>query len=248
MPQSLDCRLLLIQPSRLSREGLRAILRDVTSSVADAGSALAFVKGKGPIRPDIVIWGSGIPAKFLRGEIAVIRNRFDPAPEPIKHIVLASDIGPSLVRQVVALDVDALLHDDITGSILLRYIDLVLLGQRVFPVSSHRQVSSHAEIVPFPGRQNRPAPVPERAPELALTRREAAILRHIAEGLSNKRIAAALNSAEGSVKVHVRALLRKIGVANRTQAATWAMNNVPEIVDEHPTTAARTSEPSRWPA
>ena len=45
------------------------------------------------------------------------------------------------------------------------------------------------------------------------------------EGDSNKCIARKINSAEGTVKVHVKAILRKIRVQNRTQAAIWAMSN-----------------------
>lgn len=230
MPQPLECRLLLVQPSRLSREGLRAILRDVASSVIDAGSAEVFTKSDRPARPDVVIWGSGIPRKALAREIAAIRNIFDPSPEPIKHIVLANDIGPAIMRQVVALDVDALLHDDITGAVLLRYVDLVLLGQRLFPVLRREQVLTHAEIVQFPGAQHRPPPTLLRPHDVTLTPREAEILHYLAKGASNKSIAAALNSAEGAVKGHVRSLLRKIRVANRTQAAAWALNHQPNIV------------------
>jgi two-component system nitrate/nitrite response regulator NarL len=45
------------------------------------------------------------------------------------------------------------------------------------------------------------------------------------EGASNKAIGRKINAAEGTVKVHVKAILRKIRARNRTQAAIWAMNN-----------------------
>jgi two-component system nitrate/nitrite response regulator NarL len=57
-----------------------------------------------------------------------------------------------------------------------------------------------------------------------LSEREKFILRCIIYGDSNKHVARKLNIAEATVKVHVKAIFRKIRVQNRTQAAIWAMN------------------------
>lgn len=56
----------------------------------------------------------------------------------------------------------------------------------------------------------------------ALSEREHLILAALLEGLSNKAIARRLGSAEGTIKVHIKSLMRKLGVRNRTQAAMWA--------------------------
>lgn len=58
-----------------------------------------------------------------------------------------------------------------------------------------------------------------------LSTREKGVLRLLIEGASNKAIGREINAAEGTVKVHVKAILRKIRARNRTQAAIWAMNN-----------------------
>jgi DNA-binding CsgD family transcriptional regulator len=58
-----------------------------------------------------------------------------------------------------------------------------------------------------------------------LSPREQQILSHLAEGDSNKQIARAYNITESTVKVHLKAILRKIAVHNRTQAAIWAVAN-----------------------
>jgi two-component system nitrate/nitrite response regulator NarL len=63
-------------------------------------------------------------------------------------------------------------------------------------------------------------------PVLHLSPRETSILQCLARGASNKLIARGIKISEATVKVHVKAILRKIGVANRTQAAIWAMTNV----------------------
>jgi two-component system, NarL family, nitrate/nitrite response regulator NarL len=60
-----------------------------------------------------------------------------------------------------------------------------------------------------------------------LSIRERMILSHLMQGASNKHIARTLNIAEATVKVHVKSLLRKIRVNNRTQAAIWATDHLP---------------------
>ena len=62
----------------------------------------------------------------------------------------------------------------------------------------------------------------------SLSRREMLILRMLMEGASNKNIARNLVITESTVKVHMKAILRKLRLQNRTQAAIWARNNVNE--------------------
>jgi two-component system, NarL family, nitrate/nitrite response regulator NarL len=59
-----------------------------------------------------------------------------------------------------------------------------------------------------------------------LTTREQEILEQIANGMSNKRIATALNISEGTVKVHVKHLLKKLNLHSRTEAAVWALRRL----------------------
>jgi two-component system nitrate/nitrite response regulator NarL len=70
---------------------------------------------------------------------------------------------------------------------------------------------------------------PQRVPLMRslrkLSEREVQILNGIVKGNANKVIARTCDIAEGTVKVHVKAILRKIRVANRTQAAMWALKN-----------------------
>jgi two-component system nitrate/nitrite response regulator NarL len=62
-----------------------------------------------------------------------------------------------------------------------------------------------------------------------LSARQQSILRCLIQGDSNKTIARKMAIAEATVKVHVKAILRRIRVHNRTQAAIWAMSNGPFI-------------------
>ncbi len=66
-----------------------------------------------------------------------------------------------------------------------------------------------------------------------LSARQSAILRCLLEGHSNKVIARKMKIADATVKVHIKTILRKIRVENRTQAALWAMRNGPLISANH---------------
>jgi two-component system nitrate/nitrite response regulator NarL len=63
-----------------------------------------------------------------------------------------------------------------------------------------------------------------------LSTRESQILNCLTEGAPNKVIARKLDVAEATVKVHIKAILRKIGATNRTQAAMWATAHLPTNV------------------
>jgi two-component system nitrate/nitrite response regulator NarL len=70
-------------------------------------------------------------------------------------------------------------------------------------------------------RSGTPAP----ATDEALTERERQILQLIAGGKSNKHIARQLGISDGTVKVHVKNLLRKLHLRSRLEAAVWALNH-----------------------
>lgn len=93
---------------------------------------------------------------------------------------------------------------------------LISLGKRVFPrhlITEPQAAASAAgasEIVRLSPRQKE-------------------ILSHLLAGRSNKQIAREVGITEGTVKVRLKSVLRKIGVESRTQAAIWAMANLPEL-------------------
>ena len=69
---------------------------------------------------------------------------------------------------------------------------------------------------------------PKSAEEAELTDQEQRILELIAGGLSNKQIGKELEIAEGTVKVHVKHILRKLGLRSRVEAAVWAVEHLPK--------------------
>ena len=100
-----------------------------------------------------------------------------------------------------------------------------MLGETIVP-HALLPFMSHLEGEDRAVEQTKHTPLKiERMPRLSAT--ESSIMHALIEGHSNKVIARRMNIAEATAKVHIKAILRKLGVHNRTQAAIWAMNNRP---------------------
>ena len=112
----------------------------------------------------------------------------------------------------------------------IKSIELVAMGETVFPPAflsfALDTKSDHGSKAAPPDENERAIFVTTEdtiAPQLSP--REKSILRCLIEGDSNKGIARKIDIADATVKVHVKAILRKIRVQNRTQAAIWALNH-----------------------
>jgi two-component system nitrate/nitrite response regulator NarL len=97
---------------------------------------------------------------------------------------------------------------------LLKSLELVLLGERLFP----------SKFVAFQAREHIDTAVSGRRGN-QLSARESEILTFVSSGESNRSIAQKLAISEGTVKGHLRAITRKLGVPNRTKAAIWALEH-----------------------
>ena len=118
--------------------------------------------------------------------------------------------------------------DVMTCDVFVKSLELVMMGETIFPPAFmsyvldsendhlRKDLAGHAGALVL--KTEEPT-VPQLSP------REKSILHCLIEGDSNKSIARKIDIAEATVKVHVKAILRKIRVQNRTQAAIWAMNN-----------------------
>jgi two-component system nitrate/nitrite response regulator NarL len=117
-----------------------------------------------------------------------------------------------------------------TCDIFTKSLELVMMGETIFPpafLSYVLDTGGDHLLKATPNDQNGEAILvtTEDMVTPQLSPREKSILRCLIEGDSNKCIARKIDIAEATVKVHVKAILRKIRVQNRTQAAIWGMNN-----------------------
>lgn len=133
------------------------------------------------------------------------------------RVVLIDDVldQAEMVRSFAA-GVNGYLLAAISPEALRESLRLVVLGEHVFP---SQLVSLLLSAAPPPA-----AIVPPASRD-ALSERETAIVARLAEGMPNKVIAQDLTITEATVKVHLKSILKKLGVTNRTQAAVWAITN-----------------------
>jgi DNA-binding NarL/FixJ family response regulator len=120
--------------------------------------------------------------------------------------------------------------DVVTCDVFIKSMELVMMGETIFPPPFLSFVlgpeGEHLGAALPCEKKNQAILITAQdifAPQLSA--REKSILRCLVEGESNKCIARKMDIAEATVKVHVKAILRKIGVQNRTQAAIWGINN-----------------------
>ena len=128
-------------------------------------------------------------------------------------MVLADDFAVDALRDAMNAGADGYLMKDVSPEALIQSLELVMMGEKVFPTNLASMLLN-LDSTPSPMNSIR-----------GLSPREQEILQALVTGASNKLIAIRLGITEATVKVHLKTLLRKIDVNNRTQAAIWAMNN-----------------------
>ena len=200
--------LLLIDANRLFRQGLAHLLEGAEFQVvAEAGTA-AEALSSGQALPGLILIDpvAGQPGADA---LAALRGA---APDA-RIVVLTNRIDAASLPLVLEAGADAYLLKDTTPEALVQKLNLVMLGEKVFPGSVVSLLLNRSSDAGFGGPGNR------------LSQREMQILRNLMKGDSNKVIGLHLDITEATVKVHLKSLLRKIGVSNRTQAAIWGMNN-----------------------
>ena len=219
---------IVVHPSRIVREGLKRILAkspfdpactvsgmaDVPSTIADAGEQILVLIG---VREE-----SG-----LAEDLSAVKASF-----PDAHVVVIGDANQrDLVTATLGLGATCFVDENVATSTLIKELELVAQGEPMISVSIVKRLLGHFSSPPSVEALADHA-VAELQPlrtdgeveqKSQLSGREAAILSGLVQGASNKMIACQLKIAEATVKVHVKAILRKIRVRNRTQAAIWAL-------------------------
>jgi DNA-binding NarL/FixJ family response regulator len=205
-------RILIVDDHAVVREGLRAFLelQDgllVVGEASDGDEALAKTD---ELQPDVILMDLVMPGLDGVGAMRALRGRRSPA----KVIALTSFLDDERLMPAIQAGAAGYLLKNVEPAELARAIRAAHAGEAILsPTVAARVVSAIAD-----GTAPRPQPSDHN-----LTRREAEVLKLIAGGRSNKRIAFELGISEKTVKTHVGHLLAKLGVADRTQAALLAV-------------------------
>ena len=200
-------RVLLADDHAVLRHGLHLILKEAAdlTVVGEAANGEEAVQLALELEPDVVLMDVGMPG--LDGIQATQRIR---AVRPdIQVLVLTiSDRDKDLIQAVKA-GARGYLLKSAESSQVVDAIRRIAAGETILPPTLISRVLDELA---------NPAPAP-----LVLTGREQEILKLIAQGLGNKKIASKLHISENTVKTHVRHVLEKLNLSNRAEAAAYAV-------------------------
>jgi two-component system nitrate/nitrite response regulator NarL len=210
----------IVTPSVLLREGIVSVLQNTHYKVVATAA--------GPTELPHVPYSKGQPSLAVLGMDAGNRN----LDEIGKSIRLLRSLMPDCkvalmvetnepIERVLTLSPDTCIFNLGSRDTLIKILELTFMDQRVFVLSDSMPLTASDPAVKTVGNTY-DVPNPAGASS-TLSPRERQILVSLAEGRSNKAIARLYNLSEATVKVHLKAILRKTKTHNRTQAAIWAI-------------------------
>jgi NarL family two-component system response regulator LiaR len=220
-PAERPIRVLLVDDHAVVRKGLAALLErepgiEVAGEAADGEQAVESVDR---LRPDVVLMDLEMPGI---GGTEAIRQLSARQPEA-KVVVLTSHAAEEDV--LPALKAGAL------GYLLKHSAPEDVL--RAIRQAHQGEITLHPTIARLVLQELHRPPTPRQAPTAApLSARELEVLRLLARGMSNQEIADALVVGEATIRSHVSAILRKLQLASRTQAALYALREGLATLDD----------------
>lgn len=206
MTDSQNPTLLLVDDHPLMRKGIKTWITAAGpfNVVAEAASGPQALRLATEYNPDLVLLDLNLGEEQGADVLLSLRQQGFKG----KVVILTVSDNQEDARRLLNLGADGYLLKDIEPESLIPALYRALAGER--PVSDKLQL---------------PAPSPADERLRGLTYRERQILALLAEGFSNKQIAENLNIAEGTVKVHMKALMRKLEVPSRLEAALLYLNS-----------------------
>lgn len=193
---------LIVDDHPVVREGLRALIetQDDMTVAAEAGDGPDAVSLAVSLRPDIVLLDLKLPGSDGVAFLPRLRAAGS------RVLVLTSATEPAAASRAVRAGAAGVVYKDIDPAALVRAIRSVHDGNVLLAPEAAGSIvrGSRADT---------------------LTAREREVLAGIADGRSNREIARSLRVSEKTVKAHVSAVLAKLGVQDRTQAAVYAVRH-----------------------
>jgi len=207
-------RVLIVDDHEIVREGLQTLLSEeadfeIVGMTGNGAEAVTLAEAR---KPDVIVMDLVMPG--LDG-IEATRRIVASNPEA-RVLVLTTFADDQRVREAIQAGATGYLLKDVLKPDLLRALRDAAIGRP----SLHPEVQQQL-MRAIAGKTS----APQAPAHAALTEREVGILRLIAEGRSNKEIAAALYLTEGTIKGYVSTIFDKLGVEDRTQAALYAVKH-----------------------
>ncbi len=204
----MNLRVLIIDDHRLFREGLQSLLQrrniDVVAAVGDGNEGLKIAK---ELSPDIILLDMRMP--IIDGISVLIQLKKRELNMPI--VILTTSSNEQDLLEALKNGASGYLLKDMEPDALVTALRDIDAGKTV--------VAPHLTSVLVRFIQGDTTATEKQGPFSELTPRESEILELIADGQGNKLIARNLGISDGTVKLHVKAVLRKLEVHSRVEAA-----------------------------
>jgi DNA-binding NarL/FixJ family response regulator len=212
-------RVLIADDHRMVRQGLRTFLElqdgiEVAGEAADGAECAALAA---ELKPDVILLDLVMPGVDGVGAMELLRE----AGSTARVLVVTSFTDRRMIVPAIRAGARGYVYKDVDPAALAAAVRSVHAGH----VLLEPEVA--AALLDSGGGSAEAGP---QAPPLTAREREVLVL--IAQGRSNREIARALVLAEKTVKTHVSNILMKLGVADRTQAALWAVRHGVAVEDE----------------
>ena len=205
-------RVLLIDDHSLFREGLAGLLKRRNIEIVATGDGHAGVARAATFNPDIVLLDLRMPGV---GGLEIL-DRFMAQKPPASVVMLTTSSEQGDLAEALRKGAKGYLLKDMHPDELVAALGDIAAGKTVVAPGLTPVL---AELVKHGGGGRGRVPTPFSK----LTPREMEILCHLSEGWSNKVIARHLNISDGTVKLHVKAILRKLKIHSRVEAAVMAV-------------------------
>lgn len=215
MTESNDVRVMIVDDHEVVREGLRALLnrRDGMTVVGEAGTVAQAIETAARVLPDVIVMdvrlpdGSGVEAcREIRATLPNTRT-----------IMLTSYADDEAVIASIMAGASAYLLKQTRGNQLAEAIIAVSKGESLLDPQVTRRVLEQMRDLA--------SPAPDKAAQL--TENEMKILLAIAEGKTNREIAAEVFLSDKTVKNYVSSILNKLNLKRRSEAAAYIARRTP---------------------
>ncbi|MBD9499419.1 two-component system response regulator NarL [Pseudomonas sp. BGr12] len=204
-------RILLVDDHPMMRKGVVQLLEfeEDLQVVGEAGSGEEALRMAAELEPDMILLDLNMKGMTGLDTLRAMRENGEDA----RIVVFTVSDDRNDVINVLRAGADGYLLKDMEPERLLEHIRQAATGQLTISPQLTQVLAQALR------GDDRPKGIEE------LTDRERQILRQLAHGYSNKMIARKLDITEGTVKVHVKRVLHKLGMRSRVEAAVWAVEN-----------------------